>query len=248
MTATCLLLQTISEISRIFLKYGPIPRLCLGLAGNERRISQHEAAIRRALLRLDDQVARWLQAADTVEGISHTIFGVQPIANLDDAELFPLTPYISDMIIQKALAIDIRKAKEIFDAVLSLSVTRTAAGHAFEKLLFWRLRMGGTIKIKLMGGSDPGTLTTLTVEETPSGIDPLSRVFRTPQEMQALLENNEGQLILPMKSNFPSIDALLRCGETIWIIQVTLAQSHTIKVSGLNEVASVPKDWLYERT
>lgn len=74
------------------------------------------------------------------------------------------------------------------------------------------------------------------VDKAPSGMDPLRYSFRTPERMEKLVEENEGQLMVYLKPNFLSIDALVRCSTAIWLIQVTLSQSHSIKVTGLDEV------------
>jgi hypothetical protein len=240
-------IRDIADLPRVFLKYGPIPRFCIGLAGNKSREISHERKIDAALRALGTQTTPWLPDMDigTVDGVSHRLFGIQTSKLHVEEYPFPLTPYISGLIIQKAQAIDIRKAKDIFDAVLGLPVTRTSAGYTFERLVLWRLRCGASINIDPMKGSNSQPSALLTVDKVPSRKDPLHYYFGPPEQMKKLIEDHEGQLVVPLKSNYASIDALLRRGKTIWLIQITLSESHPIKVAGLDEVLKgIPDDCL----
>jgi hypothetical protein len=227
------MIHNIDDLQRVFLKYGPIPRFCIQLAGDEEREPRHKRRIDAAIVALGTQTTRWLPDLENVEEISHHLIGIQPSERYDAGYPFPLTPYIAGLIIQKALSIDIGKAREIFDATLGLSVARTTAGHIFEALLLSRLRHGATIQINSMDGFGPSAL--LKVDKAPSGIDPLHHSF-TPEQMEELIEKNKGQLIVPLNSNFPSINALLRRDKPIWLIQITLSKSRSVDVADLDEV------------
>jgi hypothetical protein len=227
------MIQNINDLQRIFLKYGPIPRFCIELAGDSDYEIRHERKIEAGLVALGTKTTRWLPNLENIQGIGYHLIGIQPSQRYDTGYPFPLTPYISGLIIRRAQAIDIGKAREIFDATLGLSVARTTAGHIFEALVLWRLRHGATIEIKPMDGFGPSAL--LKVDKTPSGIDPLHHYFALEQ-MKEFIEKNEGQLVVPLNSNFPSIDALLRRDKTIWLTQITLSKSHSVEVADLDEV------------
>jgi hypothetical protein len=231
-------IRDIADLPRVFLKYGPIPRFCIELAGDQFRETRHERGVDSALRALGTHTTPWLPDMDieAVDGISHRLFGIQTSKLHLEEYPFPLTPYISGLIIQKAQAIDIRKAEEIFDTILGLPVTRTTAAYTFERLVLWRLRSGAVINIDPMKGSDSQLSALLTVDKASSWEDPLHYSFGPPEQMKKFIENNEGQLVVPLKSSYSSIDALLRRGKTIWLIRIALSESHPIKVAGLDEV------------
>jgi hypothetical protein len=104
------MIRNIDDVQRIFLKYGPIPRFCIELAGDEDGEADHELLINEALKSLSPQATRWLPLVHSVEGISHRLFGIQPNERHSVGYPFPLTPYITGLIIERALAVDMGKA------------------------------------------------------------------------------------------------------------------------------------------
>jgi hypothetical protein len=228
------MIRNVDDVQRIFLKYGPIPRFCIELAGNEDLEAFHKRRMDQAVESLGSPDSQWLPPVNPTEGISHRLFGVQTNERHSIGHPFVLTPYISGLIIQRAQAIDIGKAQAIFNPILGLSVTRTTAAPTFEMLVLRRLRCGAAIHI--YSKDRLGRSAVLQMDNAPSGIGPLDYSFGTPEQLEELIEDHEGQLLVPLKSSFPPIDALLRCGETILLIQIALSKSHPVNFAGLDKV------------
>jgi hypothetical protein len=206
----------LADIASVFLKYGPVPRVCIALAGNKGRKEVYDSAVARALERLD-ATSDWLPNLSEVDGIgiSNHLFGVRPLEEPYSGEPFPLSPHIARLLVQRAEAVSLAKAKEVFDR-LNVPITRGAAGQIFESLVHARLRRGTSVAIKQTSGkiySRPQEQ--LKVNKTP---DPIMLSCSKSEKMSELIEKNNGQLLTPIQPNFPSI--MLR-GATMWLVQVT---------------------------
>jgi hypothetical protein len=228
------MIRDIGDIAPVFLKYGPVPRFCIALAGNDDAKAAHDEEILRALEDLD-ATADWLPKLHKVDGINYHLFGVHPIENLHSGRPFPLSSYITQLLVQRAEAVGLAKAKAMFDAFLIVSSIRDSASRTFECLVHARLRRGAIIRIKQISGNPyPYLQKRLEVNETSPGADPMTLPFLKPDKMAELLRANNGQLLTLFQSL--SIDSVMRRDTTLWLIQVTLAKSHTIDVASLERV------------
>jgi hypothetical protein len=164
-------------------------------------------------------------------------FGAWPSEDHLLANAFPLSPYISGLIVQRALEVDFSKVKEVFDAILDMPVPGACATHVFRMLVLERLRNGVMITIKPAKGPDHQSWVSLTVKRAPPGIGSPC----TPEDVKEFLEKNEGQLVTLLGSTVHSVDALVNHDNSICMIQVTLDQSHPMQVSGLDTLLeSIP--------
>jgi hypothetical protein len=230
-------IDNLEDVPRIFSRYGPNARLCVQLSGDGAMEKTWLIGVRDALSALTAITGELLPAVSTVAA-SHHLFGIQPSADHSDARSYPLTRYISSLIADKAEAFGLARAKEMFGLLFGHSITRTAAGRLFESLVHARLRRGAALGISQLtdGSQSPLQERSLEVDPTPAGIQPVLHSFLMPDRLNDLLTENEGQLFTPFQPNYPSIDSILRHSKRIWLLQVTLAKSHAILVSGLDRV------------
>jgi hypothetical protein len=238
-------IDDLEDIPRIFSKYGPNTRLCVLLAGDNERETAWLDGIQRALLALGTVTWALVPAMDTTT-MSHHLFGIQPSPNRIVARPYPLTRFITSLIADRAETLGLERTKRMFETLYGNSITRTAAGRLFENLVHARLRRGATLSISQLDGSKSPLLNrSLEVDPTPPRIQPVLHSFLTTDQLGDLLIENEGQLFTPFQPNYPSIDSILRHNDRIWLLQVTLAKSHAILVSGLERVwQSIPAEYL----
>jgi hypothetical protein len=152
------------------------------------------------------------------------LFGLLPSRSRYGVMSVPLTPYIIWLIIQRAEAVSLVKVREILEAMFSARSTRDSACLVFRLLVHARLRRrlgpGGTNPI-ITGSSHLRPPVELKVDPISPHVEPLHHSFLTPDKMQELIEQQDGQLLTPFQFNSPSIDAVMRRGETIFFIQIT---------------------------
>lgn len=232
---------TQSELVRVFLKYGPNIRLCKRLCGGGEPEQGHEQNISRALQQLSRD-ADWLPDPNDLDA-SSALFSIIPKSNKPDSPAYPCptSGYIAKRIAEHGIQVSTARLRKMYDALSGILVTRHIAQKLFEPLAFWMFyNWGGNFELTplTLNGSSQAAANSSIPFHLENARDTGELMFTDAAQLLSLCKRFPGKILKPGQANFPTIDGLVYNNKdsTVYLLQMTIATSHDIKVKGLEAI------------
>lgn len=205
-------------------KWGASPRRLISIASGAKNEKEYTKELELRLSKVFQGDVDISALTGTVESPSDLFF-VRP--SKDDPtspETTVPTQYLMTMIGKAFLKANVNRRLAMFEMLHMHPATRCAAGWIFEGLAhhtFSNMQQNVTV----YWNGKPPTETPLLV----SGVESISG-------RDCLKHRSGGEKFYwqPAAANFPTIDAILYDGETLYLLQLTVAEAHKMNPTGLN--------------